>query len=96
MAAAQDARVCGRGSGCGQRAAFSFPADQRRLETEQASFAAPWAAERQKDKAVRGRRWVRDGTAGLSQLSFTEEVENISVPHGWWGGWSRAELANIC
>lgn len=52
--------------------------------------------ERQEDKAVRGRRWVRDGTAGLSQLSFTEEVENISVPHGLWGGWSRAEQANTC
>lgn len=45
---------------------------------------------------LKGRRWGRDGTVGLPQLTFTEEVENISVPHGLWGGWSRAELANIC
>lgn len=80
---------------CGQRAAFSLPDDQCGLETEQASFAASWAAERQEDKAATGRRWVRDGTAGLSQLSLTEG-QNISVPRGLWGGWSRAELANIC
>ena len=89
----------GRGSGCEQRAAFYL------LEKTSLGWRSSRLPplphehdERQEDEAVTGRRWVGDGTAKPSQLSFVEEVENnsVSVPLRLQGGWSRAELANSC
>lgn len=74
-----DAWVCGRGSACAQHPPFSLLDDQGSLETEQDSCFqdSSWAAERQEDKAVPGRRWVKGGTAGLSLLSFRRSGEHF-------------------
>lgn len=79
MAAAWDAWVCGRGSACGQHAAFPLPGDQCRLETEQASFAASWAAERQEDKAGDGGGMAQQGSHSSASQRRWRTFQSLMV-----------------